>query len=83
MVPVAAVEIVKAMDCIPGSPTRSKWDSPLTLVPEASTCCTPPISVNATDCRSKRHEMFALRYDNDSQKRRISVKEEKDRLIVY
>ena len=44
------------MDCIPGSPTKSKWDSPLTLVPEASTCCTPPISVNATDLRNKRHE---------------------------
>lgn len=33
---------------LPGSPTRSKWDSPRTLVPEASTCWTPPINVNAT-----------------------------------
>lgn len=54
---VIAIEI--AMEHIPGSPTKSKWDSPLTLVPEASTCCTPPISVNATDWRNKRHRIFA------------------------
>lgn len=52
------VEIVIAIDCIPGSPTKSKWDSPLTLVPEASTCCTPPINVNATEPKTTRHEMF-------------------------
>ena len=33
----------------PGSPTKSKWDSPRIFEPEASTCCTPPISVNATN----------------------------------
>lgn len=33
---------------IPGSPTRRRWDSPRTFVPEPSICCTPPISVNAT-----------------------------------
>lgn len=53
------VEIVIAGDCLPGSPTKSKWDSPLTLVPEASTCCTPPISVNATEWRNRRHEILA------------------------
>jgi len=54
------------MKCLPGSPTKSKWDSPLILVPEASTCCTPPIRVNATDFKSKRYEKFAKRYDSDS-----------------
>lgn len=50
--------MVRTIDCIPGSPTKSMWDSPLTLVPEASTCCTPPISVSATDQKNKRCEMF-------------------------
>lgn len=55
---VGKVEIIIEIDCIPGSPTKSKWDSPLTRVPEASTCCTPPISVSATEQENTRHEMF-------------------------
>lgn len=38
----------------PGSPTKRRWDSPRTFVPEASTCCTPPINVKATENVEKR-----------------------------
>lgn len=44
----------------PGSSTRSKWDSPRTFVPEASTCCTPPISVSATNLNKQTMNVINL-----------------------
>lgn len=38
---------------VPGSPTISRWDSPLTLVPEASTLATPPARTIATAILTK------------------------------
>ena len=54
---------------LPGSPTSSKCDSPLTLVPEGSILCTPPIRAKATasltaykpyTCEQKLERMWFL-----------------------